>query len=181
MGIWSGRIVEETQSDFANTQLVNTLKKIYDDEFSKNGARGFINVADPKIKDPVIRDAWKTMGWKIRSQAEEVFGEPDTMWVRKDMVNDALGFHQASVRDAWTGTTRLSETSQKAIKEAATVVFGNNAYKRMVQGETAVSQVVSAAKTTIVVRSLVVIWENLISNNLHLMTWGIGPVEHKRF
>lgn len=48
LGIWSGRIVEETESDFANTQLVNTLKKIYDDEFSKNGARGFPSRSTPK-------------------------------------------------------------------------------------------------------------------------------------
>lgn len=150
---------------------------MYQKEFSKTGAKGFINVADPDIKDPVIKDAWKTMGWKIKQQAEEVFGEPDTLWIRKDMVTDALGFHQASVRDAWTGTTRMSPKAQAAIREAATVVFGNNAYKRMVQGETALTQVMSAAKATIIVRSMTVIWENLISNNLHLMTWGVGPVE----
>lgn len=55
--------------------------------------------------------------------------------------------------------------------------MGDNAYKYMVRGETAVTELVSMAKTTIVVRSLTIIWENLISNNLHLMTWGVGPVQ----
>ncbi|OSQ45269.1 hypothetical protein MGEO_18280 [Marivita geojedonensis] len=176
LGVWSGRIVEETQSDMFNKQLVQTLKDTWE-EARKNGEESqFINVADPKVKDQVIRDAWDTMGYKLKENAAELFGE-DTLMIRKDMVNDALGFHQASVRDAWTGVSRWSPEAQNAIKEAATVIMGDNAYKYMVKAETAVTEVVSMAKTTIVVRSLTVIWENLISNNLHLMTWGVGPLQ----
>lgn len=180
LGVWSGRIVEETQSDKFNETLVQTLKKTYDKALSDNNARGFINVADPDIKDPVIRDAWKTMGWKIKQDAAEIFGEPDTLWVRKDMIQDAIGFHQASVRDAWTGNTRLPESWQTGIKDVATTIFGKDAYKRMVQGEDIVSQVVSAAKTTIIVRSTVVMAGNIISNMLHLATWGLGPIEQAK-
>lgn len=71
-------------------------------------------MADPKVKDQVIRDAWDTMGYKLKENAAELFGE-DTLMIRKDMVNDALGFYQASVRDAWTGVSRWSPEAQNAI------------------------------------------------------------------
>lgn len=176
LGVWSGRIVEETQSDFFNKQLVRTLKKLHDEGIQAGRGKEFVNVADPELKDQVIKDAWDTMGYKIKEDAAEIFGE-DQLWIRKDMVNDALGFHQASVRDAWTGVSRWSPEMQKAIQGAATAILGENAYKKMVQSEELLQDTVSLAKTTIVVRSLVVIWENLLSNNLHLVTWGVGPVE----
>lgn len=121
------------------------------------------------------------MGYGIKDAAREVFNEQDTLMIRKDLVNDALGFHQASVRDAFTGVSRWSPETQKSFVEVAQVFMGQKAYERLVKGEDLLTDAVSYVKTTIVVRSMTVIWENLLSNNLHLMTWGMGPVEHKRF
>ena len=177
LGNWSGRIVEETLSDRYNKTLVQTLKAQWDEATQEERRTQFTNVADPKHKDAVIRDAWNTMGFGIKDAARDVFNEADTLMVRKDLVNDALGFHQASVRDAFTGTSRWSPETQQALVTAATAVMGKNAYKYMVKAEDGLGDLVSYAKTTIVVRSMVVIWENLLSNNLHLLTWGVGPVE----
>lgn len=178
LGAWSGRIVEETQSDKFNKQLVQTLKDMWDKATPDERRSQYVNVADPKQKDAVIRDAWDTMGFKIKDNAKEIFNEKEVLMVRKDLVNDALGFHQASVRDLWTGVSRWSPESQKAITEAIQVLpWGNDAYKYLVKFEDGVGDLVSYAKTTIVVRSMTVIWENLLSNNIHLMTWGVGPVE----
>jgi hypothetical protein len=177
LGAWSGRIVEETMSDRYNKTLVQTLKDQWDEASPEERRTQFTNVADPKHKDAVIRDAWDTMGFGIKDAARDVFNEADTLMVRKDLVNDALGFHQASVRDAFTGTSRWSPETQQALVTAATAVMGKNAYKYMVKTEDGLGDLVSYAKTTIVVRSMVVIWENLLSNNLHLLTWGVGPVE----
>jgi len=54
---------------------------------------------------------------------------------------------------------------------------GNSGYKYLVMGEEGIQTFVSYAKTTIVIRSLVVMRDNIMGNNLHLMSWGIGPIQ----
>lgn len=180
LGAWSGRIVEETLSNTFNKELIKTIKKMYDDATPEERRSQFVNMADPNIKDPVIRDAWSIMGYKMKQSAKDVFGEADTFLVRKDMANAALGFHSASVRDAWTGTSRWKPEAQEAFRTAATVIFGKDAYKRLVQLESGLTSVVSYAKQTMLIRAMTIILDNGLSNALHLMTWNIGPIEMAR-
>lgn len=175
MGVWSGRILEETMADKFNMSFVETMKEIHDKQGTER-AKEFVNIADPNLTDKVIKDAWDTLGAEIKEQITEVFGSKDYFPVRRDMIKDAIGYRAASITDPFSGVSQWSETSQKNIVTGATAIFGKNAYKYMTQGEGFVTDGVSYAKTTIVIRSLVVMWENLISNNLHLLTWGIGPV-----
>ena len=180
LGAWSGRIVEETLANTFNKGLIQTIKKMYDDATPEERRSQFINMADPNIKDPVIRDAWNVMGYRLKQNAKDVFAAEDTFMVRKDMANVALGFHSASVRDAWTGTSRWKPEAQEAFRTAATVIFGTDAYKRLVQFENGLKSVVSYAKQTMLIRSMTIILDNGLSNALHLMTWNIGPIEMAR-
>lgn len=175
LGAWSGRILEESEADNFNHALVQTLKKIHDEQGSDR-ADEFVNAADPKIDDPVVRDAWNTLGWQIKADARKVFGAKDYFPVRRDMLNDALGYRAASVTDPWTGISRLSEKSQKAMMDAATFIMGKDAFKYLSKSQGVVSDVVSYAKTTIIVRSVLVSTGNIMSNMLHLMMHGIDPI-----
>ena len=134
------------------------------------------NVADKKHSDRIIRDAWGTLGWQIKQDAADVFGQPDFLPIRKDMIDDAIGYRAASITDAWTGISKLKPENQERIKKAATLVIGENAFKRLRQGEQIVQDATSYAKTTIIVRSLQVAWENTLSNMTQLMAWGMNPV-----
>ncbi|WP_211259256.1 hypothetical protein, partial [Dyella japonica] len=58
-----------------------------------------------KIDDPVLADAINLMNIETRHKAEELFGK-DELWVRRDMLNDALGYRAASIGDVWTGNSR---------------------------------------------------------------------------
>ncbi len=60
-----------------NTELVATMKGIWDKAVAAREADQFVNVADPEIKDAVIKDAWNTFGWRIKAEVGEAFG-PDT-------------------------------------------------------------------------------------------------------
>ena len=170
-----GRIVEEKLADEFNKDLVKTLHEIWLDQKDSRGVE-FINVADPDIKDPVIRDAWATLGWKIKEDATEAFGKKDVFMIRKDMVDDAIGFRSAGVRDLWTGVSRLSEGKRDAVVQVATALMGNHAYKLAVQGSRITDEFMSWAKTNIVVRSTAVILDNITSNILHLSLHGIDPI-----
>lgn len=175
LGVWAGRILEENAAEDFNTELVQTLKKIYDDQ--KDGREDeFVNIADPKIKDPVIRDAWDTLGFKIKQDAAEIFGQDNFVPVRRDMVNDAIGYRAAAVTDPWTGISRWSPEAQKVVRDTATRILGKDAFKRLSQGQTLINDAVSYAKTSIIVRSMVVAFDNILSNLFHLGVRGIDPL-----
>jgi len=178
LGVWSGRILEETLADEYNKTLVQALKTIHDEQTgpmaAKNRSDEFVNVADPKNTDPVVRDAWNTMGWQIKQDAAEIFGRADYMPIRKDMINDAMGYRSAGVTDPWTGVTRFSPKTQEQIQKTMTLMLGNDAFKRLSQAEKLINNGVSYAKTTVIVRSLLVGVDNIMSNVFHLKMHGIG-------
>lgn len=81
LGVWAGRILEETVSDETNVELVKTMKAIWEKAERDGETDQFVNVADPAQRDAVIRDAWDTLGWRIREEIAEAFG-PETFMVR---------------------------------------------------------------------------------------------------
>jgi hypothetical protein len=172
LGVWVGRILEEELADKVNQELVETLKGIYDQARKNGELRGFVNVADPKQKDPVVRDAFATMGWRMRRDIEDAFGQGE-FWVRQDMVDDAIGFRQATVTDPWTGVSRWSPETQAKMRKVAELIAGNDAFKRLRQGDRILREGVAWAKETIIVRSLVVTVQNVLSNVAHLLVVGV--------
>lgn len=170
LGIWAGRILEETVSDEANTQAVAVMKELYDDGVASLRTDEFVNIIESD--DPVIQDAWNTLGWRVKAEIQETFGNGQFM-VRRDMVNDFLGYRAASVTDPWSGISRWNPETQKKLQKAAEFVIGNDAFKRLRQGENLVQDLVSYAKTTIIVRSIKVAVDNLASNMLHLSLAGV--------
>jgi hypothetical protein len=176
LGVWMGRIVEEKVAEDFNVDLLKTLKETYDQEVAKGNGDQFINVANPGIKDAVYKDAWDALGHKIKEDAEEVFGRKKFFPVRIDMAKDAVGYRSAGLTDAWTGVTRFSPEVQKGIINFAEFVAGKHAFKILKHGERAITGAVSIAKTTIIVRSVVVTVGNLVSNTTHLQTLGLNPI-----
>ena len=127
LGVWMGRILEENLSDETNRTLVDTMAGIYDRARTKGELKGFVNIADPENPDPVVRDAWNTLGWRIKRDIEEAFG-PKTFWVRKDMVDDTIGFRAATITDSWTGVSRWSPETQAKMIRAAELMAGKDAF-----------------------------------------------------
>ena len=179
LGVWAGRIIEERESNKYNRDLVEVLKEIHDNR-APDTDNQFVNIADKLTKDPIIRDAWKTLGWQIKQDAAEIFGEENYFPVRRDMLDNAIGYRSVSLTDSWTGISRLPDKAQKAMRDTFTAILGKNAVKRLKQTENVVQDMVSVAKTTIVVRSIIVARDNLTSNVGHMLLYGIDPITMAR-
>ena len=177
LGVWMGRIVEEDAAEEFNVDLLKTLKETYDKDVAAGREDEYINVADPNLDDAVSRDAWNALGHKIKEDAAELFGRKKFVPIRKDLVKDAIGYRAAGLTDAWTGVTRFSPKIQKGIVDFAEFVAGKHAFKILAQGEVAITGAVSVAKTTIIIRSVVITVGNLIGNVGHLQAIGLNPIE----
>lgn len=175
LGAWRGRQAEEALAGKYNNTLIDHLYDMWNtpDQLARRGE--FVNILDKKelAKDRVLADAVKLIPYDTLGYISEKFGEEGTFMVRRDMLNDTLGYRQASVTDAWTGTTRWSPEVQKGIEQIATAVFGVDAYKRMVQAEKFIQNRVTDARVMIVVKSIVVPMTNLIANMYQLSARGV--------
>lgn len=166
IGMWRGRQVEEHQANVSNLALIDVLDKMHDE----GNPSEFVNVFESK--DPVIMAAVANLTSPTRKAIAKKFGK-DKLWVRRDMLNDVLGYHAASVGDAWTGRSRWSKPTQEAAKNAAIAVFGSKAFQYAMQSEKFLQGLVSTAKTTIVVKSVVVPVANMVSNVFQLAMRGV--------
>ncbi|QWY83520.1 virion RNA polymerase protein [Rhizobium phage RHph_X2_28B] len=176
IGAWRGRQVEEALARDFNKQLVNNLKQIWDEQ-KKDRSNEFIDLSNlTRRDDAVLHDAWSLVPREVRDHIQEVFGG-EGFRIRRDMINDAVGFRSASVGDAWTGTTRWKPAVQEGFRKAAMGVFGNNAYKYMVHAEKFTQNLVGDAKVLIVVKSVVVPVANILSNMYQLAGRGV-PVRN---
>lgn len=93
--------------------------------------------------------------------------------VRKDMVNNMVGYRTASIGDAWMGPSRFSPEMRKAVVDVATLIMGRNTFKVLVTAEKSWKAGISVAKQTIVIRSVIVPMANLASNVLQAATNGV--------
>jgi len=173
LGVWAGRLLEEEAAHEFNEVLVDGVMENYKEGLAKGRGAEYVNIADPKIKDKIYKDAWATMGAGIKEYAEEIFESPDTFYVRKDLIEDVVGYRAPSITDVWTGQSRLDPKAQKVVKDLVTLIGGKRAYPWLKKGEMFAQDAVGVAKTTIIVRSAVVGTANIVSNVLHLTLRGV--------
>lgn len=172
IGVWRGRQFEEGMSQLVNNSLVSKLKSMYDADIAESPSNKaqYVNLFDRKL-DAVTKDAVSMMNPETRALIESTFGSE--FMVRRDLLNDTVGYRAATIGDAWTGNTRWSPETQKAARNVAIAVFGNGAYKTLVNAEQTLKNVVSDARLLIAIKSVVVPMVNLISNVLQLSARGV--------
>lgn len=174
IGIWRGRQVEEGFSQEFNDTLITRLHDMYERDLKANpdNAKQYVDVL--ATKDPVLADAAKLMSLQTRATVEGLFGK--TLMVRRDLLDDVIGYRAASIGDAWTGNSRWSPETLKAVRNVAISAFGNDAYRMLLTAEKTIQNVVSDAKVLIVVKSVVVPVANLMSNMYQMAARGV-PVK----
>lgn len=174
LGMWRGRQVEEGFSQAFNESLIDNMHDMYQKDLneSADNIRQYVNVFNST--DKVLRDAVKLFTPDTLAYIESTFGKE--FFVRKDMLEDALGYRAASIGDAWTGNTRWSPETQKAVRNIAVAAMGNDAYKTLINAEKTIQNIVSDAKVLIVVKSVIVPAVNIISNFYQLASRGV-PVK----
>lgn len=176
IGMWRGRQVEEAKAQQFNDTLIENLHDMYEKDMSdsRSNQSQYVNLLGGKL-DPVTADALRLMNSETLRKAESLFGSGE-LWVRRDMLNDALGYRAASAGDVWTGNSRWSPETLSTFKKAMLGAMGNNAYKYVMGGENLVQNLIKDAKTLIVVKSVVVPAVNFLANLYQMVARGV-PVK----
>lgn len=173
IGIWRGRQAEEGMSQIFNEKLIDNLHAMYETDIkeSSSNRKQYVNLLDPKTLDPIRQDAVNLFTDQTLDYIRDKFGEQ--FWVRRDMLNDAIGYRSASVGDAWTGNSAWSKETQDTMRKLAVGAFGIDAYRYMVKSEQVIQNLMADARTWIVVKSMIVPMVNFTSNIYQLVSRGV--------
>jgi hypothetical protein len=174
IGVWRGRQIEEVMADKFNKKLVEQLHLTWTAGKADGRDGEFVNLLDKAFlkTDPVLADAVSLFTPDALDHIRQTFGG-DGFMIRKDMVNDAVGYREASLGDAWTGNTRLPPEVVEVTRKLAVGIFGKDAYRNLVIAEKFTQNLVSEARQTIVVRSVVVPVSNFVANIYQLTSRGV--------
>lgn len=166
-----GRQAEERIAKEINKKSIDVLHDMYNkaDSFTRNS---FVNVFELAKKDPTIESTLNLLIPEIKEYIFDSFGE-NKFYIPIDLVEDVIGSKMASVTDIYTGTTRHNSEVQKAIKVALVATLGNNGYRWLKTIEQWDMAMMSYARNTIVVKSVMVPAINAISNVIQLMIAGV--------
>lgn len=169
LGVQRGRQMEEAIASTVNRSVVDELEANY---AAVNDSSQFIDILDPSSyeNDKVLKDAVGILSQEAKDYAKRNYGR---MMVKKEMLNNVVGYRQLGFASFFDGTTNLDEKTNKAIVKALEATVGKNAYKYLVRGEDAWRGFVADAKQLIVVKSVVVPAINALSNIIHLVARGV--------
>lgn len=165
-----GRQVEEKFAQEANKAFIKKLAKQYDEAGNKDA---FVDVFELAKKDKVVADALDRLpeSFKRYVRTNEKLG--GKFWVRRDMLNDTIGYRSASVGDIWTGKSRWSKEVLAASKIHLEAILGKNAYAYLRQMENWDIEFMTYVRNTIAVKSVVVPAINVVSNVFQLFANGV--------
>ena len=189
-GIWLGRLHEERVAHSQNQAAADLLRKTWDDGQKDKREREFVNIRQPvDLKDPnakqdkVLKNVWDTLPYHTKVQLESAFADGSRnppIWIRKDQLNDAIGYHKASVGNFFTGDNRYEKSTNSNVAALSRQMLGKDAYKYLKTAEEGWQALIGSAKDTIIVKSLVVALNNLASNQTQLFMITGNPVWNLR-
>lgn len=173
IGVWRGRQLEEGFAQTTNETLVDRLYDMWRNDI-KAGSRNqekYINLFDAG-NDAVIRDAVSLFSDETLEHIRDKFG--NEFWVRRDQVDNAIGYRMASVRDLFDAEkSPLSKTAQDNLKRAMVGMTSPDVFRYLVQGEQAVQGFIHSMRENIVIRSMIVPAYNAASNVVQLAMKGV--------
>lgn len=176
IGVTSGRQYEERAAKAFNKQAAVALANMYKKDSSSARRTEYVNLNSKEAREnKIIRDALNRIPDSVYDDLTDAF-ENGEVFIRRDMLNDALGYVSASVTDPLTGITRMSPEVAKVMRDALITIMGKGAYRYLRNGEYYVEYGVSAIKDIIVNKSMIVPAANIVGNIALLVARGV-PVK----
>lgn len=173
MGQWRGRQVEEREGQYVNRMLIERMADMFNKASADEQQNLFVDLFDHKVrkKDPVLEDVYKSLPGHVVQDIVSVFGT--RFPVRKDMLNDAMGYRDASVRDLWSSNSRWKPEVVETAKNVIIGTMGMDAYRKLVSAEKLIQNVMTDLRVIIVVKSMFVPAANLTWNVFQLASRGV--------
>lgn len=174
-GMYAGVTLKEN-TEMINKKLIDALKEQYEED-SKRGNLGRYLYLNSKSKDKVLKDTWHLIPYEAQQYAKQVFGK-DHIPVRNDLLNVAFGYRKWSIADLWNPNSEYPKLISKLAYAAVDHAYGKQVAHYVVKGERMLMELVKEIKDIVIIKSVVVMIANLVSNTFQLpILHGVNPIK----
>ncbi len=193
LGVLAGSIYDKASTRENNAKAFETLRDMYQQEKYRE-ADSYVLVG-PTSEDPKLREIWALLPEESRNYAKSLFGT-DGMYVRKDMLLPVFGYRSFSLADMFKKSPEDRSKAESAFVNMIEWIFSvhaklnagrkgiaitekearNTARKVAVwlaRGEKGWQEIVHEVKDIIVVKSIKVLVDNILSNWWQLTLSGV--------
>jgi hypothetical protein len=172
LGKGFGAITNKVETKENNRKTVRLLRKDYEQNFNKD-RKAYIEIS-PNSNNPDIVEAWRLMPYDMREEIKKVWGG-DTILVHKEVYSNTFGQRKLGIQlmekkdlSKYQGIPYLAA----GVNNIMTALLKNK-YGLVFNG--AWQDVVSFVKDVIVIKSIFVLRNNIISNTVSLVLKGLSP------
>jgi hypothetical protein len=97
IGVWRGRQIEEQMATEINKEVIDNHYTMWKNDIAKSPSsqKEYVNILDPKQLDVIEQDMVSLFSFETRQYIANTYGSE--FWVRKDVMNDMIGYRKASV------------------------------------------------------------------------------------
>lgn len=159
-----------------NSALMKALYDQYSHDRKNNNVRGYLLV-EPNAKDKQLAEIWNLMPQEAQKEATALFGR-EGVYVRKDVINAAFGYRKWTIANLWNPDNDYPEIVKNALYQFITSIYGKTLAKYLMMGERGLQEIVKEAKDIIVIKSVVVLASNFMSNTAQLFLFhDVNPIK----
>lgn len=176
LGSMVSGITLKVNSEDINNQLIEALGDQYQDDKDNNNLDKYVLV-EQNSKDKELAQIWNLLPEEAKVKAKNVFGK-EGIYVRNDLVNVAFGYRKWSVAELWNPDNEYPKLIKDLAVKMVSGVYGKKIASYVVRGERGLQELVKELKDIVVIKSVVVMIGNMVSNTVQLpVLHGVNPVK----
>ena len=173
LGTLAGQITDKVDAADQNIDVVRSLRDQYNDDF-KNRPSSYLLVGKDST-DPQLAELYRLLPENTKREINRVWKQ-DGMWIPADQMNLIMGYRKFSLTTSFGLLPTERNVAEKALVGISEAVFGAKAALRIGQAEDVMQELVKEAKDILVVKNIVTLVGNMVSN-MTLLAWEGVPLK----
>jgi len=174
LGAYAGNNFYKPEKSNQSRLVADVLFKDYKNNYAKN-PNAYIKLSS-KSTDPKLVEMWRMLPHDFKQRAESLYGKGQPIVLRNEAFNIAFGFKKWSISTVFDKTLKERNFIERLFVQMLEGVFGNKAGGGVAKLEHWIQELSTKVKDFIVIRTVSVLWYNIVSNAWMLMANGINPV-----
>ena len=175
LGALAGNLHYKPINAAQHSEVVDVLVKDYKENYRKN-PKAYVAIS-PHSTNPKDQELWRMLPHDFKEQIIQAFGKGNPIVINNDILNMVFGFKKYSLSQMFDKSSGELNGLEKILVGYLRTMFGDKAQGTIAMIEHIWQDIVRYAKDTLVIRSIKVLWGNMIANTLLLMASGINPVQ----
>lgn len=174
LGVMAGQIADKVSSANQNADVVRSMFDQYRADYTSRPASYLRVAADSN--DATLAEAYRLLPESTKQEIKKVWKE-DAMYVPADQIDLIFGYRKFSLTDTFAALPTDRNLLEKTLVAVTSAISGEKAALRVGQAEDIMQALVKEMKDILVVKNVVTLVGNIMSN-MTLLAWEGVPLKN---